>query len=111
MHASTSSSRAARTASSRSTDCARRITRVRRSRFFFQAEDGIRDIGVTGVQKCALPIFMAGFEDHEAVVPVRARIHLLRGKLALAAATVERRLGAIGENRLESALLLELLGE
>src|SRR3712207_6688263 len=25
--------------------------------FFFQAEDGIRDIGVTGVQTCALPIF------------------------------------------------------
>src|SRR3712207_9201636 len=23
--------------------------------FFFQAEDGIRDIGVTGVQTCALP--------------------------------------------------------
>src|SRR3712207_7457264 len=26
------------------------------TRFFFQAEDGIRDIGVTGVQTCALPI-------------------------------------------------------
>src|SRR3712207_3020614 len=26
--------------------------------FFFQAEDGIRDIGVTGVQTCALPIFI-----------------------------------------------------
>src|SRR5258707_10014187 len=25
--------------------------------FFFQAKDGIRDIGVTGVQTCALPIF------------------------------------------------------
>src|SRR3712207_7009736 len=24
---------------------------------FFQAEDGIRDIGVTGVQTCALPIY------------------------------------------------------
>src|SRR3712207_8056907 len=24
---------------------------------FFQAEDGIRDIGVTGVQTCALPIW------------------------------------------------------
>src|SRR3712207_9507283 len=31
--------------------------------FFFQAEDGIRDIGVTGVQTCALPIFSVyGFE-------------------------------------------------
>src|SRR2546429_6581248 len=25
-------------------------------RFFFQAEDGIRDVAVTGVQTCALPI-------------------------------------------------------
>src|SRR3712207_8996595 len=31
--------------------------------FFFQAEDGIRDIGVTGVQTCALPIC-----DHRPVV-------------------------------------------
>src|SRR3712207_8954157 len=29
---------------------------MRTSYFFFQAEDGIRDIGVTGVQTCALPI-------------------------------------------------------
>src|SRR5437868_8518974 len=27
--------------------------------FFFQAEDGIRDRNVTGVQTCALPIFFA----------------------------------------------------
>src|SRR3712207_9207772 len=27
--------------------------------FFFQAEDGIRNIGVTGVQTCALPISRA----------------------------------------------------
>src|SRR2546429_1063251 len=28
--------------------------------FFFQAEDGIRDVAVTGVQTCALPISVAG---------------------------------------------------
>src|SRR3712207_7982930 len=33
---------------------------VLRLLFFFQAEDGIRDIGVTGVQTCALPICVAG---------------------------------------------------
>src|SRR2546429_8520448 len=27
-------------------------------RFFFQAEDGIRDVAVTGVQTCALPIYV-----------------------------------------------------
>src|SRR2546430_6069327 len=28
--------------------------------FFFQAEDGIRDLTVTGVQTCALPIYAKG---------------------------------------------------
>src|SRR5690606_40022134 len=30
--------------------------------FFFQAEDGIRDFHVTGVQTCALPIYLPLFE-------------------------------------------------
>src|SRR5476649_2069583 len=33
------------------------IRHPRSSLFFFQAEDGIRDRCVTGVQTCALPIF------------------------------------------------------
>src|SRR5690625_7710945 len=39
--------------------------------FFFQAEDGIRDGHVTGVQTCALPIF------------VRHHLPLIRGNLVL----------------------------
>src|SRR3712207_7758569 len=35
--------------------------------FFFQAEDGIRDIGVTGVQTCALPILPRGHERRSAL--------------------------------------------
>ena len=31
--------------------------------FFFQAEDGIRDHCVTGVQTCALPIFVCNTDD------------------------------------------------
>src|SRR5256884_6488734 len=31
--------------------------------FFFQAEDGIRDVAVTGVQTCALPISNGGWRD------------------------------------------------
>src|SRR3712207_9043566 len=31
--------------------------------FFFQAEDGIRDIGVTGVQTCALPILLVALRQ------------------------------------------------
>src|SRR5437763_10067996 len=43
------------------------------SSFFFQAEDGIRDTSVTGVQTCALPIWLAadlGEESGKAVVIV-----------------------------------------
>src|SRR5260370_13423594 len=31
--------------------------------FFFQAEDGIRDSSVTGVQTCALPIYMFSLSE------------------------------------------------
>src|SRR2546430_3232874 len=34
--------------------------------FFFQAEDGIRDLTVTGVQTCALPISLACSDLFEA---------------------------------------------
>src|SRR5205807_5458286 len=37
--------------------CASFIAARAASHFFFQAEDGIRDYKVTGVQTCALPIF------------------------------------------------------
>src|SRR2546430_11104673 len=36
--------------------------------FFFQAEDGIRDLTVTGVQTCALPICIEVGAEHNAVV-------------------------------------------
>src|SRR2546429_4454876 len=39
--------------------------------FFFQAEDGIRDVAVTGVQTCALPIFVE-MEEANVFVPRRA---------------------------------------
>src|SRR3989440_783810 len=43
--------------------CSRRVSGLLQVRlsvffFFFQAEDGIRDLIVTGVQTCALPIFV-----------------------------------------------------
>src|SRR3712207_7572677 len=56
--------------------------------FFFQAEDGIRDIGVTGVQTCALPIWLcqehsessAGRQQHE-VVAAPGDLRLLLQKI------------------------------
>src|SRR2546430_2651498 len=38
--------------------------------FFFQAEDGIRDLTVTGVQTCALPISRYGMFPPKASVPL-----------------------------------------
>src|SRR5581483_5276610 len=57
--------------------------------FFFQAEDGIRDIGVTGVQTCALPIsprlrFRREYRWQRACSTAshaaRARVHDRRGR-------------------------------
>src|SRR6266542_4434543 len=51
--------------------------------FFFQAEDGIRDATVTGVQTCALPICASegeateGFEDGPLVLLVQPRGRLV----------------------------------
>src|SRR2546430_17236602 len=39
--------------------------------FFFQAEDGIRDLTVTGVQTCALPISRRVREDADPYPPGR----------------------------------------
>src|SRR3712207_7629758 len=57
---------------------------------FFQAEDGIRDIGVTGVQTCALPIWAA---VRTWPVDVRA-VDVLDGEAARAA---RQRLGRAEE--------------
>src|SRR2546429_3782166 len=39
--------------------------------FFFQAEDGIRDVAVTGVQTCALPIYEV---DHARDLEIRCEV-------------------------------------
>src|SRR5690606_40767759 len=41
--------------------------------FFFQAEDGIRDFHVTGVQTCALPIFMMALSMSVVAAMIGAR--------------------------------------
>src|SRR5437763_5184299 len=41
--------------------------------FFFQAEDGIRDTSVTGVQTCALPIFTGRRHDLIAIPVIDPR--------------------------------------
>src|SRR5690606_41094078 len=57
--------------------------------FFFQAEDGIRDFHVTGVQTCALPIllvlliFSAGSAIGCACGPVGMLLQLTGGQHAL----------------------------
>src|SRR5205807_7389019 len=41
--------------------------------FFFQAEDGIRDYKVTGVQTCAIPIFARRARQPGRPAPARTR--------------------------------------
>src|SRR2546430_7558548 len=45
--------------------------------FFFQAEDGIRDLTVTGVQTCALPISRADF-----LILIKPQFELRRQEIA-----------------------------
>src|SRR3989475_2483459 len=47
--------------------------------FFFQAEDGIRDLTVTGVQTCALPICDSGLPGVQGRSPLRGDPHHLSG--------------------------------
>src|SRR5438445_6300772 len=71
--------------------------------FFFQAEDGIRDIGVTGVQTCALPIFVgSGIFMNPYVVARQVRTPalilgawVLGGLIALAGAFIYAELAAL----------------
>src|SRR2546430_12173610 len=64
--------------------------------FFFQAEDGIRDLTVTGVQTCALPIFGAEAAQHGAAdqrgvdIPLAQRGPDERGRRRLAVGTGDR---------------------
>ena len=73
--------------------------------FFFQAEDGIRDYDVTGVQTCALPILYVGHGavvGHSAGVPDAGAV-VLGSCLALAEMQVrseERRVGEECRSRL-----------
>src|SRR5207237_4966726 len=61
-------------------------------RFFFQAEDGIRDSSVTGVQTCALPISVGkaiiGKKKGETV-----EVTAPRGKMKFKIRSEERRVG------------------
>src|SRR5205807_4246949 len=63
--------------------------------FFFQAEDGIRDYKVTGVQTCALPISQGAAKewDLSVVVPVEDMSELGQptGELAGSASGAEPR--------------------
>src|SRR3712207_7195260 len=68
--------------------------------FFFQAEDGIRDIGVTGVQTCALPIFAVSAYRQNRI----AGASLVEAYAAMYQAISE----TFGGDRYVTALLLEL---
>src|SRR5688572_32637198 len=62
--------------------------------FFFQAEDGIRDLTVTGVQTCALPICGAGRSGElQDVVVGGCRVVFERAEAKQNPRSEERRVG------------------
>src|SRR5437762_10823343 len=65
--------------------------------FFFQAEDGIRDTSVTGVQTCALPIYRRSTISHPRVLHPRVRKSLIVSASRIASQNTlrseERRVG------------------
>src|SRR2546429_9706784 len=68
--------------------------------FFFQAEDGIRDVAVTGVQTCALPIYASRVSDRRRGLRPRRQIRPAavqrRGGRGLHAPGIEKRRAEIG---------------
>ena len=67
-------------------------------RFFFQAEDGIRDSPVTGVQTCALPIYYLADPEQVELLPGAAEgMKMLRdcgvGLVLVTNRSEERRVG------------------
>src|SRR5690606_40763823 len=64
--------------------------------FFFQAEDGIRDFHVTGVQTCALPIWRRTARVHDRAARGRGRGAEHVGDLRHAGREVRRRGGPGG---------------
>src|SRR2546430_11677442 len=77
--------------------------------FFFQAEDGIRDLTVTGVQTCALPIYQRSLSRDQRLGDLRYRARIgaafePRGRLVFGDQRVrdrseERRVGKEGRSR------------
>src|SRR5438874_9386096 len=74
--------------------------------FFFQAEDGIRDLYVTGVQTCALPIY----GDARQAAPSHHRERRLIPDGHVAAADVERLLTKLPSDEVDRSLPDECLG-
>src|SRR5690606_40031766 len=73
--------------------------------FFFQAEDGIRDFHVTGVQTCALPISQAAaarLEQAAKSLPPGVIARPVYDRTSL----VDRTIATVARNLVEGALLV-----
>src|SRR3712207_6041111 len=77
--------------------------------FFFQAEDGIRDIGVTGVQTCALPILPRAGDSGDSEEEIERLVEAV-GCHARSLVLLAREVGSSGV-RTATARLQELMAE
>src|SRR5690606_40985427 len=82
--------------------------------FFFQAEDGIRDFHVTGVQTCALPILKARLEKSQSQLDkeqeaLRAKKEELdKKRLAMDEATLRQRMEELDKELVRVSNLYEI---
>src|SRR2546422_2818858 len=82
--------------------------------FFFQAEDGIRDVAVTGVQTCALPILEMARDlsrnrsDLYEIAVWRDGVHVLDGKRLFYFQAVHQESDVVPENVDAIRALLEI---
>src|SRR5256884_9746840 len=72
--------------------------------FFFQAEDGIRDVAVTGVQTCALPISI-----NRALVDSMDRLTTRKNQLSIVHQTGERDYDAVRTAYARREILAEVV--
>src|SRR5690606_40486971 len=75
--------------------------------FFFQAEDGIRDFHVTGVQTCALPIFLTSLHGvFMTNTEIQSQSRLIEArKLVKSPLNVRRTIARSGIEELKASIL------
>src|SRR5256886_11911286 len=77
--------------------------------FFFQAEDGIRDLTVTGVQTCALPILALPYDSEEGRDMSGAVTALMCGEAYAQSSRIAERMGPFAGYEVNREPMLDVI--